>query len=91
MKNVFRITIGILSFIVVMLVAASPTEAQTNALSNGGFDGPYNSGIATGWSPWHEERNTEVDCQAESMYRRPQWGQEVVGGNGGQLLSLIHI
>ncbi|MGB1252807.1 MAG: hypothetical protein ACPG8W_19490 [Candidatus Promineifilaceae bacterium] len=84
MKNVFRITIGILSFIVVMLVAG-PTEAQSNILGNGGFDGPYSDGVATSWKPWNELRNENVDCFQESMYRKPVWSQEIVGGNGGQL------
>jgi hypothetical protein len=60
--------------------------AQSPTLTNSSFEEPYSSGLAQGWSPWHEERNVDVDCNNESMFRRPSWGPEIAGGNGGQLL-----
>lgn len=65
--------------------ARSQSALAQTTLVNGSFNEPYSNGVAAAWSPWHEERNTDVDCNTESMYRRPSWGAEVVGGNGGEL------
>ncbi|HFC11690.1 MAG TPA: hypothetical protein ENJ56_02505, partial [Anaerolineae bacterium] len=66
-----------IAFLFTGFVQTRPTTAQAT-LVNGSFNDPYNNGVAAGWAPWHEERNTEVDCNTESMYRKPTWAAEEV-------------
>ncbi len=51
---------------------------QTNLLQNPGFEEPYSGGTAQGWSPWHQELNTNpkpADC-GDRYLVRPKWEKE---------------
>ncbi len=86
MKRIFGRNLILLAILLLLALAGTTevTSAQS-ALTNASFDTPYNNGVANGWAPWHEERNIDVDCNTDSMYRRPSWTPEEVGGNNGQL------
>lgn len=86
MVTIRRRLLAFAGLALMLFVVAHPQIAQAQAsLTNSGFETPYSNGVANGWNPWHEERNVDVNCDTESMYRRPTWSPEEVGGKGGEL------
>ena len=75
-----------LTFGVLLLAATPRADAQTNILSNPGFEEPYSGGVAGDWFPWHQEANAELSCDTNTILHRPAWSPEIVGGNGGELI-----
>ncbi len=54
---------------------------QTNLLQNPGFEEPYGSGFAQGWSGWHQELNSNPkpeNCSGRYSVR-PKWFAEANG------------
>ena len=64
---------------------ANTSKAQTNLLTNPGFEMPYQgNGEANGWGRWHENSTEDQfgDC-TNGYHKQPQWSPETNG-------SLVH-
>ena len=85
MHHKWRLLAAFALALVLWTTSTTQFASAQSGLTNGSFDGPYSGGVANGWAPWHEERNGEGDCSNETILHRPSWGEEVVGGNDGQL------
>ena len=54
---------------------AAPLLQATNRVTNPGFEQPYNSGVANGWAPWHQDTG-KTTCDTRYLVQ-PKWFNEL--------------
>jgi hypothetical protein len=69
--------ICLIALIAVFFSSDKPAFAQTNLLTNPGFEEPYSNGTAQNWAPWHQDSGGKKDCATETYYARPNWSAEL--------------
>lgn len=74
MKRFFLKWVVVSLFLLLSAPVATRTQAQSgNRLNNGGLEGPFSNGVATGWAPWHQEQG-KLTCGTSKVL--PTWFEE---------------
>ncbi len=74
--------VGVWGSLPASLQAQQPGQ---NLLTNPGFEPPYNSGVANGWAPWHEDSGAKCSEKPPDwdFVCQPSWSEELDYNNLG--------